>query len=574
MNQEAVREALPVHLRKFVKHQDYAQYTPQDHAVWRFVLHQLVRVLEQAAHPVYLQGLKQAGISLERIPSIDEMNASLRELGWAAVVVDGFIPPAVFMEFQALKVLPIALDMRSIEHILYTPAPDIVHESAGHAPFLVDVDYAEYLQRFGEIGMKAISTQADYEVYSAIRHLSIVKEATASTPADIQAAEQQLQAALAANDNSSEAARLSRLHWWTVEYGLVGAPGDYKIFGAGLLSSLGESVSCQDDAVVRKLPLSVEAVRTPYDITNPQPQLFVAQSCKHLTQVLEVFADGMAFRKGGAEGLLRAVDSAAVCTAQYNSGLQVSGRFSRIQQDAVGNVIYLATSGETQLACNERQLPGHGIDMHAQGFGSPVGRLKNLPRCLSDYCMDELRDIGIAPGQRVTLEFLSGVRVAGLLRKVHRDAGRNVLFSFSDCTVSGLNGEVLFEPAWGAYDMAVGSSIVSVWGGAADRAAFDIYHQPSAEATVHAAHDDADQELFALYSKIRDLREHDTVSGDAISALHDALSAYPQAWLPRLELHELARGEQAKALASELQNIAAQGSGETRALIEMGLQVR
>ena len=103
------------------------------------------------------------------------MNDCLRDLDWRAVVVDGFIPPAIFMEFQALKILVIALDMRSADHLLYTPAPDIVHESAGHAPFIVDIDYAEFLQRFGEVGMKAISTKADLEQYEVIRQLSILK---------------------------------------------------------------------------------------------------------------------------------------------------------------------------------------------------------------------------------------------------------------------------------------------------------------------------------------------------------------------------------------------------------------
>ena len=159
------------------------------------------------------------------------------------MVVDGFVPPAIFMEFQALNILVIAVDMRSVDHIFYTPAPDIVHESAGHAPFLVDVDYAEYLQRFGELGMKAISTQHDIDLYEAIRGLSIIKESPNSTEREIEEAESTLREISSRDVAPSEAALLSRLHWWTVEYGLVGNVEDYKLFGAGLLSSLGESRS-------------------------------------------------------------------------------------------------------------------------------------------------------------------------------------------------------------------------------------------------------------------------------------------------------------------------------------------
>ncbi len=293
MTQQDILDSLPVHLRPFVKTQRYEDYTPRDQAVWRFVMKQLTRQLADSAHPVYMEGLQRTGIALDHIPSIDEMNACLAKLGWRAVVVDGFIPPAIFMEFQALKVLVIALEMRSVEHIFYTPAPDIVHESAGHAPFIVDVDYAEFLQSFGEIGMKAIATRDDLEQYEAIRRLSILKECPDSTAQQIQAAEAELQRLAGIDTPPSEAALLTRLHWWTVEYGLVGSLDDYRIFGAGLLSSLGESRSCLDDEAVRKLPLTVDAVLTPYDITREQPQLFVARSCKHLSQVLDEFAESM-----------------------------------------------------------------------------------------------------------------------------------------------------------------------------------------------------------------------------------------------------------------------------------------
>ena len=80
------------------------------------------------------------------------------------------------MEFQAYNVLVIAEDIRQLKNIEYTPAPDIIHEAAGHAPIIANPEYAEYLRRFGEIGSKAISSAKDYEMYEAIRHLSIVKE--------------------------------------------------------------------------------------------------------------------------------------------------------------------------------------------------------------------------------------------------------------------------------------------------------------------------------------------------------------------------------------------------------------
>jgi phenylalanine-4-hydroxylase len=121
------------------------------------------------------------------------------------------------MELQSRKVLAIAMDMRSADQIRYTPAPDIVHESAGHPPFIVDVDYAEFLQRFGEIGMKAIHPAHDLDVYDAVRAVSELMQCQDIATEEIEAAEAELQRLNNLDEPLSEAALLARLHWWTVE---------------------------------------------------------------------------------------------------------------------------------------------------------------------------------------------------------------------------------------------------------------------------------------------------------------------------------------------------------------------
>jgi phenylalanine-4-hydroxylase len=555
MNQQDIIAALPAHLRPFVKTQDYAAYTPRDHAVWRFVMRHLTRQLEHTAHPVYLEGLKRTGISLDRIPSIDEMNDCLAQLGWGAVVVDGFIPPAIFMEFQALRILVIALDMRSVEHIFYTPAPDILHESAGHAPFIVDIDYAEFLQRFGEIGMKAIATAHDLEQYEAIRELSILKECPDSDGREIAAAEAALAALAQRNEPPSEAALLTRLHWWTVEYGLVGTTEDYRIFGAGLLSSLGESRHCLDDDSVKKIPLTLEAVLTPYDITREQPQLFVTRSCKHLSQVLEEFAAAMCFKRGGADSLQVAVAAGSVCTASYNTGVQVSGVFCEVLTDAVGNAIYLRTSGPTQLAYRDREIIGHGVDAHRQGFGSPVGLIKNFSRCLSEYTIDELKAHEIEIGRPACIEYLSGITVAGTLERVIRQDHSNLILSFADCSVTDLHGRILFAPEWGRYDLAVGATVTSVYGGVADREKRQLYKPTPRTETRHVA---PDHRLMTAYARAEELRRRGAVltKSELTPELGDALAAYPDEWLLRVEMMGVADRPLRERLQSELRAIA------------------
>ena len=201
-------EALPAHLKRYLVEQRYDSYTPRDHAVWRHILARLRRHLEPRAHPVYLRGLEQTGIDVDAIPRLETMNARLEKLGWSCVGVRGFVPPAVFTELQARGVLAIAADIRSHKTLLYTPAPDIVHESAGHAPIIADQAYAAYLKACGEVGFKAIASAEDRALFEAIRTLSVVKEDPLATPDDVTHAQARLDAAARLGVDQGEPALL------------------------------------------------------------------------------------------------------------------------------------------------------------------------------------------------------------------------------------------------------------------------------------------------------------------------------------------------------------------------------
>jgi phenylalanine-4-hydroxylase len=301
-------ERLPPHLKQFIKPQDYSDYSPVNQAVWRFVMRKNVSYLKKVAHKSYINGLEMTGIDIDNIPSMYGMNRILKSIGWAAVAVDGFIPPNAFMEFQAYKVLVIASDIRQLENIEYTPAPDIIHEAAGHAPIIANPDYAEYLRRFGEIGAKAILSSHDNDMYEAVRNLSILKEAVSSTEKEIKQAEDLVHELQNKKVPLSEMAQIRNLHWWTVEYGLIGNLNDPKIYGAGLLSSIGESEWCMTEEV-QKIKYNLKAAYQEFDITKPQPQLYVTPDFAYLMEVLEEFAGTMALRKGGWRGLQKLVDS-------------------------------------------------------------------------------------------------------------------------------------------------------------------------------------------------------------------------------------------------------------------------
>lgn len=499
-------------------------------------MRQNVKHLSQFAYGSYMDGLRKTGVCIEEIPEMYGMNRILKEIGWAAVSVDGFIPPQAFMEFQKHHVLVIAADMRTIEHIKYTPAPDIVHEAAGHAPIIADKEYADYLQLFGAIGTRAFSSALDHEIYEAIRHLSIIKEHPNTSEEAIKSAEQAIEVLAAQSQTPSEMARIRNLHWWTVEYGLIGTVDDFKIYGAGLLSSIGESVSCMDPAV-KKIAYSINAADQAFDITNRQPQLFVTQSFEQLTDVLLEFEAQMAWKRGGEYALNCFKESANLGTAVYDSGLQVSGiltDFMMVQNQPA----YLQFTGPTALSYGDIQLANHGKSYHTEGFGSPVGLLVGATKSLHLYNQEELDALGIKTGNTVNLSYQSGVNVEGVVRNILYKGQNPIIISFDQCRVT-LGDKVLFMPEWGTYDMAVGSEIVSCFAGVADGINYGHELIPPKEKTQKITYSAAQQYLFDLYDQVRAIRHQETDWTSLPAIFEELVAKYKEEWLLPMEILEI-----------------------------------
>ncbi|MCB0376847.1 MAG: aromatic amino acid hydroxylase [Bdellovibrionales bacterium] len=558
-NIEKIKEKIPAHLRPFIVEQDTTQYQPIDQAVWRYILRQLKNFLSQNAHSCYLEGLKKTGITVEEIPNIDSMCKKLQEFGWAAVPVSGFIPPAAFMELQSLGILPIASDMRSLDHILYTPAPDIVHEAAGHAPILIDPDFADYLKQYAKVAKNALVSKEDLDQYEAIRELSDIKENPESTPEQIQAAEKRLEQINNSMSKTSEAALLGRMNWWTAEYGLIGSLENPKIYGAGLLSSYGEAKECLKDKV-KKLPLTVDCVDYSYDITEPQPQLFVAKSFDHLKEVLQELASRMAYKRGGIFGLEKAIEAETVNTVQLNSGLQISGILvDFISQD--DECLYYRFEGPTQLCVGGHELKGHNKEYHSHGFSSPLGYVKGFEDCLSWASTEDLAKLGIVIGERARIDFESGVVVDGVVKSTERTPRRELcMISFTDCTVH-FHGRTLFDPSWGVFDMAVGSKVQSVFAGPADRNSYGLTDSFAKKVVPKRTLSEKNQKRNALYQSVRNLRQQDDFKFEDLAAIQSKMEGNSvEDWLLRLELIELAyqcQGTEAlrATLIEELQEV-------------------
>lgn len=572
-------ERLPAYLRQFVAEQEYDSYTARDHAAWRFIMRQNKAFFSQHAVSVYLEGLKKTGISSERIPRVSEMDECLSKLGWGAVPVEGFIPPAAFLDFQARGILPIACDMRTVSHLAYTPAPDIVHEAAGHAPILADQAYAKYLHRYASLAQKAIASEDDIRLYEAIRTLSDIKENPDAAPADIANAEAKLKAVTATLGRVSEAAKVARMNWWTVEYGLMGDVENPRIYGAGLLSSVGESQSCLSKHV-RKVPLSIDCVDTAYDITEPQPQLFVARDMDQLLEVLESLEKTLAYKRGGMDGLREALFAKTVTTVQLDSGLEISG----ILADALehkSEPCFVKCSGPVQLCYQSDQLANHGRERHASGFSSPIGRWKNAPsKPVYDLSDADLKTSGLEKGKTARLVFTSGFEVRGRVADWTRAEGKLVLVTWQDCHVTRGN-ETFFKPEWGEFDMAVGEGVPSVWGGPSDRVQYGDFNVGKASTSPGRSSPFTKEELslFALYAQMRALREDSKSAPNQWQALaQKALQNHPDEWLLHVELGEAAArtpdAPWAKSIEKNLARLEANSEPSIVELIRKGRAVR
>ena len=538
MELNSVTKKLPKYLHKFIVKQPYEEYTAQNQAVWRYVMRLNVNSLKSIAHDCYIEGLSKTGIDPDRIPEMEGMNRILKEIGWAAVAVDGFIPPNAFMEFQSYNVLVISSEIRTIDHIKYTPAPDIIHEAAGHAPIIANQEYSEYLRRLGEIGSKAISSPKDEEMYEAVRLLSILKENPNSSKEDIDSANKNVARLQNEMSELSEMAKIRNLHWWTVEYGLIGDINNPKIYGAGLLSSIEESQACLEKSV-KKIPYSIDAANVNFDITKTQPELFVIPDFSKLSFVLEEFANTMAVRTGGIKGVRKLIDSKKMGSIELNTGIQVSGQFSNLIQKN-NEPVYFNTTGETAVSINGIELIGHGKEAHPYGFGSPIGKLEGIGMSVEDMSPKDLKEYGIIEGKKTTLNFESGVKVKGEIITGKRDLqGKIILISFKDCTVTFLN-QVLFKPSLGIYDMVVGKSIQSAFAGPASPDSFDDVYSISDKKTTKIVYSKSEKYLHVLYEKVRALRANKSLDEEIMSQIFvEVQTKYPKEWLILLELFEL-----------------------------------
>src|SRR5205807_8228693 len=213
--------------------QNWQAYAEDEHAVWRLLFERQQKLLKRRACREYLDGLQQLGVAAHGIPDFRRLSDILdRATGWRIVPVPGLVPDDVFFAFLAARRFPSTCFIRRRDQLDYLQEPDVFHDIAGHVPMLMNPVFADYIQAYGEGGLKAVH----------LGHLG----------------------------------HLARLYWYTVEFGLIATQEGLRIYGSGILSSAGESVYSLEDPHPHRLRFDLRRVmRTEYHIDRYQETYFV-----------------------------------------------------------------------------------------------------------------------------------------------------------------------------------------------------------------------------------------------------------------------------------------------------------
>jgi phenylalanine-4-hydroxylase len=220
--------------------QDWGAYTRAEHDLWDQLFARQSALLKGRAHPAFLKGLDVLHLSRPGIPDFAELSERLHALtGWQVVAVPGLVPDEVFFEHLAHRRFVAGRFLRRPDQSDYLEAPDVFHDLYGHVPLLSDPVFADYMQAYGEGGLRAARLGA------------------------IQ--------------------RLARLYWHTVEFGLIRGEEGLRIYGAGILSSHGESLYALDDPRPPRIAFELKRVmRTRYKIDAFQSAYFVIERFEDL----------------------------------------------------------------------------------------------------------------------------------------------------------------------------------------------------------------------------------------------------------------------------------------------------
>ncbi len=253
-------QAIPAPRADYTLDQPYAHYSRVDHAVWQQLYDRQAALLKGRACEAFMHGLTQLDLSGAQVPRFEDINAKLKPAtGWEIVAVPGLVPDRVFFEHLAARRFPVTWWMRRPDQLDYLQEPDCFHDLFGHVPLLINPVFADYMHAYGELALRVA-------------------------------------------DDPRALAQLARLYWYTVEFGLIreGAHG-LRIYGAGIVSSAGESCYCLESDAPNRLGFDLERVMcTRYRIDTYQKTYFVIDDFEQLFALAKLDAPTLTQRLANA----------------------------------------------------------------------------------------------------------------------------------------------------------------------------------------------------------------------------------------------------------------------------------
>jgi phenylalanine-4-hydroxylase len=222
--------------------QPWDSYTDTDHEVWATLFKRQRELLPGRASTEFLQTQDAMGMGEHGIPKFSELNTQLKaKTGWEIIAVEGLLPELTFFDHLANRRFPVTWWIRKPEQLDYLSEPDLFHDLFGHVPLLMDPVFADYMQAYGKGGVKAHALGPE------------------------------------------ALSQLTRLYWYTVEFGLINTKDGLRIYGAGILSSKGESIHCLESNAPNRIGFDLlRVMNTRYRIDTYQKTYFVIESYQQL----------------------------------------------------------------------------------------------------------------------------------------------------------------------------------------------------------------------------------------------------------------------------------------------------
>lgn len=279
-------------IAEYTIEQDHCLYSEENRSVWQkiiFMKHELFTRHSECIDPAYLAGFAKLGLDAEQIPTLNQLNEALKTVNWSVICIDGYISASIYTKLIAKRVFPISRHIRSLEHIDHSPMPDFIHDVIGHLPMLFTPVYQDFLVKIVACINQAKGNHFDAALFQSEMDLSILKMKSNPDPievekvlANISVLHQELK------KNPSELTHLNHMFLWSIEFGLFGTPGNYKCFGAGILSSQTETLAFFH-RMRKVLPYSIDVIDYEISFTDTQNQFFVIESYELLNDVLEQY---------------------------------------------------------------------------------------------------------------------------------------------------------------------------------------------------------------------------------------------------------------------------------------------